>query len=107
MAKKDEKIVDSEKENVVDVAEASAAKKSPDITGLAELIIEACKAFGVALEYLFASSISDGVATIITNGGKRVKYKAGDKVEKLDDIAITGINPKLAKRKVIAGKAKG
>ena len=82
----------------------NGSEKEPE--GLAELIIEACKAFGAALEYLFASSISDGVATIITNGGKRVKYKAGDKVEKLDDIAITGINPKLAKRKVIAGKAK-
>lgn len=70
------------------------------------LIDKACNAYGIESKYLFASSIKKGVVTILTNGGKRVRYKPGDKVEKLGDIAITGINPELEKRKVIAGKAK-
>ena len=89
-------------------AKRTAVKKAleKEHKGLAELIMDACDAFGVALEYLFASSIEKGIVTLLTNGGKKVRYEAGDKVEKLDDIAITGINPALKKRKVIAGKAK-
>lgn len=74
--------------------------------GLTGLILEACKAFGVALEFLFASRVDGDEAVIITNGGKRVRYKKGDKVEPLDYIAVTGINPAAKKRKVIAGKKK-
>lgn len=71
------------------------------------LIDEACKAYGIAPEYVFSSRIDTDFVVLLTNGGTRVSYKEGDKVEPLDDIAITGINPKTAKRKVIAGKKKG
>lgn len=83
-------------------------KKHPKIELLKgqALIDKACEAYGIAPQYLFASNIRDGVAVLLTNGGKRVRYKAGDEVEELDAIAITGINPALKKRKVIAGKPK-
>ena len=73
-----------------------------------DLIAEACKAYGIAPKYVFASCIDEltGEAVIVTHGGKKVRYKSGVEVEKLNDIAITGINPAAAKRKPIAGKPK-
>ncbi len=73
------------------------------------LIAEAAQAHGITKECIFASRYDEvsGEVSIVTNGGIRVRYKPGDKVEKLDEIAVTGINPKAAKRKVIAGKPKG
>ena len=68
-----------------------------------KLFEEALKAYGIDKQFVFASSVNAGVATIVTNGGTRVRYRAGDKVEPLDQIAVTGINPK-PKRKPIAGK---
>jgi hypothetical protein len=71
-----------------------------------ELIAAACKAYGIAPKYVFASSVNAaGQAVILTNGGTRVRFKAGDKVEPLGQIAITGINPN-PKRKPITGAAK-
>jgi hypothetical protein len=72
-----------------------------------ELIVEACKAYGIDPKYIFASRIDKvtGEAVVVTNGGKKVRYKTGDKVAPLDPIAVTGINPK-PKRKPIAGAAK-
>ena len=73
--------------------------------GDAKLIAAACEAYGIAPKYVFASRIdkATGEAVIVTHGGKKVRFKAGDKVEPLDQIAVTGINPK-PKRKPIAGK---
>ena len=70
-----------------------------------DLIAAACEAFGIAPKYVFASRIDaqTGEAVIVTNGGKKVRFKAGAKVAPLDQIAVTGINPK-PKRKPIAGK---
>ena len=71
-----------------------------------KLIAEACAAYGIDKKYVFASRYDEQAkeAIIVTNGGKRVRFKTGDKVEALGEIAVTGINP--AKRKVIAGKEK-
>jgi hypothetical protein len=68
-----------------------------------KLIAAACKAFGIGRKFVMASRYDEatGEAIILTNGGTRVRYKDGDKVENLDEIEITGI-PKP--RKVIAGK---
>jgi len=68
-------------------------------------IDKARKAYGIAPQYLFSSRIDGKEVVLVTNGGKKVRY-SGEKVEPLGKIAITGINPELAKRKVIAGKAK-
>lgn len=71
-----------------------------------KLIEEACKAYGVEAKHVLSSryDASAKEAIIVTNGGSKVRYKAGDKVEPLGEIAVTGINPKV--RKVVAGKAK-
>jgi len=68
-----------------------------------KLITQACEAFGIDPKYIFAKTYdaSTKTATIVTNGGSRVRYRAGDKVEPLEQIAITGINP--VKRKPITG----
>ncbi len=73
------------------------------------ILKQAREAYGIDPKYVFAEryDAATSEAIIVTNGGRKVRFKAGDKVEKLDEIAITGINPKAAQRKVIAGKAKG
>jgi hypothetical protein len=70
-----------------------------------KLIDAACVAFGIAPKYVFKSRYSPetGEVIVVTHGGKKVRYKQGDKVEPLDEIAVTGINPR-PKRKPIAGK---
>jgi len=68
-------------------------------------IKEACKAYGITNQYLLASRVDGKEVVLVTVGGKKVRY-SGAKVERLDRIAITGVNPALAKRKVIAGKSK-
>ncbi|MCE5212984.1 MAG: hypothetical protein LLG40_15690 [Deltaproteobacteria bacterium] len=70
-----------------------------------KLIAMALAAFGISRKFVMASRYDEATETaiILTNGGTRVSFKDGDKVEKLDEISITGI-PKP--RKVIAGKAK-
>ncbi len=72
-----------------------------------DLIAEACKAFGIAPQYVFASRIDaqTGEAVVVTHGGSRVRFKSGDKIAPLDQIAVTGINPK-PKRKPITGPSK-
>jgi hypothetical protein len=71
------------------------------------LLEKACKAYGIDKQYVFSSAIGDdGAVVIVTNGGSKVRWFEGDKPEPLDQIAVTGINPKAAKRKVVAGKAK-
>lgn len=73
-----------------------------------KIIAMALAAFGIDLKFVFSSRYDEETkeAVILTNGGTRVRFKEGDKVEKLDEVAITGINPKNAKKKVIAGAEK-
>ncbi|MFA5423046.1 MAG: hypothetical protein WC374_04245 [Phycisphaerae bacterium] len=85
------------------------AKIEKDENGIGDKIIAmALAAFGIDPKFVFASNYDENTkeAVILTNGGTRVRFKEGDKVEKLDEIAITGINPKNAKKKVIAGAEK-
>lgn len=71
-----------------------------------KLVVEACKAYEIPAKYLFASSVDDaGTVTLLTHGGKRVRWSKGmEAVVPLTQIEITGINPELAKRKPITGK---
>jgi hypothetical protein len=75
-----------------------------------KLIAEACKTYGIDPKYVLASRIDvqTGEAVILAHGGAKVRFKTGDAAAPLSPIAITGINPRAAKAKVIAGKgAKG
>ena len=73
-----------------------------------ELIAEACKAYGIAPKYVLSSrgDAQTGEAVVLTQGGSKVRFKAGVDVAPLSPIAVTGINPEWAKKKVIAGKEK-
>ena len=73
-----------------------------------ELIAAALAAYGIDPKYMFNSRIDEqtGEVVIVTNGGKKVRFTSGQKVEKLSEVDITGINPAAGKRKAIAGKAK-
>lgn len=76
-----------------------------------DLMQEALDAYGIAREHVFAASYDPerNTVSILTRGGVRVRYH-GQKIEdkdRLDPIQVTGINPEAAKRKPIAGKAKG
>lgn len=55
------------------------------------LVKEACKAYGIDPQHMFASSVKNGEVTILTKGGTRVRYKKGDQVERLDPIKVDGI----------------
>ena len=79
-------------------------KASPD----SDLIAAACEAYGIAPKCVFASKVdkATGEAVIVTQGGSKVRFRAGDKVARLSQIAVTGVNPAWAKSKAIAGKAK-
>ena len=72
-----------------------------------KLIAMALAAFGIAAKYVAGSRYDEQTkeAIIVTNGGSKVRFKDGDKVEPLTDIQITGINP-AAKRKPITGGKK-
>ncbi len=72
------------------------------------IIDEALKAYGIDKKNVFSSRMDaeTGEAVIVTAGGKKVRFKAGDAAARLDEIAITGINPKAKDRKVIAGAPK-
>lgn len=87
------------------MAEDKVKKEGEGKSAGDKLIAAACEAFGIASKYIFASKYREdtGEAVVLTNGGSRVRFKAGDKVEPLDPIAVTGINPK-PKRKPITGK---
>ena len=71
-----------------------------------KLIQTACLAYGIQPKYVLSSTVNGDEAVIVTQGGAKVRFKAGMKVEQLDEISVSGINPKNAKRKVVAGKAK-
>lgn len=64
----------------------------------AALIAEACGAYGIGKQYVLAATVRDGVATIVTHGGAKVRYRAGDKVEaRLTRVQATGIPPEAPK----------
>ena len=54
------------------------------------LIEDACKALGIGKQFVFATGEKGGVATIVTVGGHKVRYRAGDKVEPLPRYKVTG-----------------
>lgn len=86
-----------------DKAAEKALGKGPD-----KLILEACDAYGVAWQNVMASAIdpATGEAILVTFGGKKVRYKKGQAVQKLSELEITGVNPKARERKPITGGAK-
>jgi hypothetical protein len=92
------------KEDVI-MAEGKEKEEGKGKSAGEKLIAAACEAYGIAPKYVLASRIdtTTGEAVIVTYGGSKVRFKADAKVAPLDQIAITGINPK-PKRKPIAGK---
>jgi len=73
-----------------------------------KIIQAALRAYGIDRKYVHGSRYDQGTgeAIVVTVGGSKVRFKDGDKPEKLDDIAVTGVNPKAAKRKPITGAEK-
>jgi hypothetical protein len=84
-----------------------AKKKTENEIG-DKILAAALKAYGIDEKFVLDSAFNEetGAVVIVTNGGSKVRFKEGDKPRLLSDIAIMGINPAAAKRKVIAGKAK-
>lgn len=64
-----------------------------------KLIAEACAAYKISPKYVMVSryDAEEKAAIICTVGGKKVRYRAGDKVQPLDSIAVTGVNPRKEK----------
>jgi len=71
-----------------------------------DLIDEACEAYGINKRYVFSSAYHSDTdeAVIVTNGGAKVRYRRGDKVEALPPVRVDGIIRK--KMRVVAGKGK-
>jgi len=71
-----------------------------------KLIAAGCAAYGIDKKHVIGSRYDDAAkeAVIVTVGGSKVRFKDGDKVVPLSEIAITGINP--AKRKPLTGGKK-
>jgi hypothetical protein len=69
-----------------------------------KLIATACDAFGIDSKFVAGSRYDEvtGEAVIVTIGGSKVRFKDGDKPEKLSIVAITGVN-KAPKKKPITG----
>ena len=90
------------------MAKEKIKSETNEIGDKIEIVAEAIKAYGIDQEYIFASKSypETGEAVILTHGGSEVRYKRGDTPVPLSETAITGINSEMAKRKVIAGKAK-
>jgi hypothetical protein len=72
-----------------------------------KLIAAALDAFNIDPKFVAGSRYDEvtGEAVIVTNGGTKVRFKDGDKPEKLSTVAITGINP-APKKKPITGAGK-
>lgn len=79
------------------------AGKGPD-----KFILAACDAYGIPWANVLASAVDPqtGEAILVTFGGKKVRYKKGQSVQKLSEIEITGVNPKAKEKKPVAGAAK-
>ncbi|MEN6638836.1 MAG: hypothetical protein ABFC95_06520 [Smithella sp.] len=87
------------------MAEIKEEEKSKNAIG-DKLIATGCAAYGIDKKYAMSSRYDEAAkeAIIVTVGGSKVRFKEGDKVLPLGEIAITGINP--AKRKPITGVKK-
>ena len=103
----------AERERMVMEPAVLETTEEPDVPRLSEsdcaLIDAGCKAYGIAPDHVIGTNVDrdTGEAVIVTNGGKKVRFAAGQKdSEPLSEIEITGINPKAKKRKPIAGKAR-
>ena len=72
-----------------------------------KLIAAACDAYGIGKKFIAGSRYDEATneAVIVTNGGTKVRFKDGDKPEKLSDLAVTGVNP-APKKKPITGAGK-
>lgn len=72
-----------------------------------KLIDEAMKAYGIDREYVIGSRYDAETkqAVIVTAGGAKVRFAAGDDVDPLDPVRVTGMTDKPP-RKPIAGKAR-
>lgn len=71
----------------------------PALTEEEEVLIAAgCQAYGIAPKYVLGSAVRDGVAVIVTQGGSKVRFAKGDKVEALHPVQVTGIAPKPVKK---------
>jgi len=59
-----------------------------------DLFTEACKAYGIAPEYVLAKAVrgagSEETVIIVTRGGAKVCYRSGDKVKRVSRVQITG-----------------
>lgn len=85
-----------------DTQDKGAAKNG----GPGALIYEGCAAYGINKKFLLASAIDalTGEAVLVTVGGAKVRFKAGQKVEPLNQIRITGINPNPKRRQLTGAK---
>jgi hypothetical protein len=68
----------------------------------------ALEAHGVDPRHVLSSrhDAATGVVIFVTNGGKKVQWKEGEKAASLSEIEITGVNPENAKRRPITGAKK-
>jgi len=86
-------------------------EEEPELSEEDLAVIKAgCEAYGIESRFVFNARIDrlSGEAVILTNGGKKVRYLPGYEEKKdfrkLNEIEVTGINPKNEKRKPITGK---
>jgi len=73
-----------------------------------KLIAEGCEAYGIAEKYLLKGRVEyDGdepVAVLVTHGGAKVRYRAGDKVLALDAVQVDGISRMKPRKPLTGGK---
>jgi hypothetical protein len=62
-----------------------------------DLIAEAMKVFGISKQFVLSSRMDGDEAVIVTAGGTKIRYKAGDKVEPLGPDQLIGGTPKKGK----------
>lgn len=60
---------------------------------------EACMAAGIPSECVFAAAEAEGLATIVTNGGTKVRYRSGDTPKRLTraQLGIRALIPRVDK----------
>jgi len=64
------------------------------VTELTPLQKEACKAYGIPARYVFAAGEQGGVATIVTVGGTKVRYRNNQAALKRLTPLQLGVAPK-------------
>lgn len=66
---------------------------------------KALKAYGIAEEFVLTHRVKGDTVIIVTQGGEKVSWRPGDKVEKLEPIRVDGVIRK--KMKTVTGAKKG